>query len=74
MEEKPFEFRTKEEIEKEEQKLLVEKYEKSIFTRLFKYASEKIGLFIVGIIMALANGVIFPVFSIFLSRMFVSLL
>lgn len=51
-----------------------EKYSKGMNRRLFRYSSRKVPLFILGIVMALANGVIFPIFSIFLSRMFVSLL
>ena len=50
------------------------KYESGVFKRLFKYSSRKLPLFALGIVMALANGVIFPIFSIFLARMFVLLL
>ena len=45
-----------------------------IFSRLFAYSVDKLGLFIAGILMALANGVIFPIFSIFLARMLSALL
>ena len=48
---------------------MVEKYEDSIFGRLFSYASEDKCLFFVGILLAIANGGVFPAFSIFLSKM-----
>lgn len=53
---------------------MVEKYDKALFSRVFAYSKDKIPLFVVGIIAALANGVIFPIFSIFLSKMLASLL
>jgi ATP-binding cassette subfamily B (MDR/TAP) protein 1 len=52
----------------------VDKYDKAIFRRIFAYSKDKIHIFILGIIFALANGVIFPIFSIFLSKMLASLL
>lgn len=48
---------------------MLEKYEKSIFGRVFSYSSGKACQFILGIIVAILNGLIFPVFSIFLSKM-----
>ena len=46
----------------------MKKYEDSIFGRLFAYSSDKCCLFIVGIFFALANGTIFPIFSLFFAR------
>lgn len=65
---------TKEEMDALENKKLVEKYKDAIFSRIFAYSKTKKGPFIAGIMMALANGVIFPIFSIFLSKMLVVLL
>lgn len=53
---------------------MVDKYDKAIFSRIFAYSKDKIHIFILGIVCALANGVIFPIFSIFLSKMLASLL
>ena len=53
---------------------MVEKYESQIFGRIFSYANDKVGLFVVGIILALANGVIFPLFSIYLAEMLIALI
>jgi hypothetical protein len=53
---------------------LVDKYDKAIFSRIFAYSKDKLPNFIVGIIAALASGVVFPIFSIFLSKMLASLL
>ena len=52
-----------------EQEEILKKYEDDIFKRIFSYSSDRCGLFIVGIIFALANGTIFPIFSLFLARM-----
>lgn len=54
---------------KKEEEALVEKYEDSIFTRLFGYASDDKCLFLLGVFFAIANGGVFPAFSIFLSKM-----
>ena len=53
---------------------MVKKYDKSIFGRLFAYSKDKLPAFAIGTIAALANGVVFPIFSIFLSKMLASLL
>ena len=47
----------------------MKKYEDSIFSRLFAYVSDQKLLFVIGILCAVANGLIFPFFSIFLSKM-----
>lgn len=47
----------------------MEKYEKVIFGRLFTYASDKKLLFFIGFFVSVGNGLIFPAFSIFLSKM-----
>lgn len=65
---------TKEEKEKKHQKELVEKYDKAIFSRIFAYSKDKLPIFMVGVVAALINGVIFPIFSIFLSKMLAALL
>jgi hypothetical protein len=52
----------------------MDKYNKVIFRRIFSYSKDKRIIFILGIIAALALGVIYPVFSIFLSKIFSSLL
>ena len=52
----------------------MDKYEGQIFGRIFSYASDKVLLFAAGILLALANGVIFPIFSIYLAKMLVALL
>lgn len=67
-------FKTKEEVEKERIFKLSKKYDKQIFKRIFAYSVSKIKYFIVGIIMALINGCIFPVFSIFLAHLLEALL
>ena len=48
---------------------MLEKYEESIFGRVFSYGKDKCVFLVVGIIFALANGTIFPIFSLFLARM-----
>jgi ATP-binding cassette subfamily B (MDR/TAP) protein 1 len=48
---------------------LLKKYEESIFSRLFAYSSHRKGLFAIGICVCICNGVVFPVFSIFLAKM-----
>ena len=60
---------TKEEKEQKEQEEILKKYEDSIFGRLFAYSEDKMGLFIIGIIFALANGTIFPLFSLFFAKL-----
>lgn len=45
-----------------------------IFSRLFSYSRDKLPLFIIGIASALGSGVIYPIFSIFLGKMFSALL
>lgn len=65
---------TKEEKEKKYQEELTKKYDKGLFSRVFAYSKGKIPLFIIGIIAALMNGTIFPLLSIFLSKMLASLL
>lgn len=47
----------------------MKKYEDSIFSRLFSYASDSKILFVFGILVAITNGLIFPAFSVFLSKM-----
>jgi hypothetical protein len=53
---------------------LVKKYDESIFSRLFSYSSHRKGLFAVGVVACICNGLVFPVFSIFLARMLAILL
>jgi len=48
---------------------LLKKYEDSITTRLFSYATGSKLLFFIGILVAIINGLIFPAFSVFLSKM-----
>lgn len=47
----------------------MKKYDQGTFGRLFAYASDKKILFIIGFIVSIANGLIFPIFSIFISKM-----
>jgi ATP-binding cassette, subfamily B (MDR/TAP), member 1 len=60
---------TEEEKKKKEEEELLKKYEDGIFGRLFSYASDKKCLFLLGFFVSVINGCIFPVFSIFLSKM-----
>ncbi len=53
---------------------MVKKYDDSIFSRLFSYSADRKGLFAVGIVACVCNGLIFPVFSIFLAKMLAILL
>lgn len=48
---------------------MIEKYDDAIFGRLFAYAEGNMCLFFVGILFSIANGGVFPAFTIFLSRM-----
>ncbi len=48
---------------------MLKKYEDSIFSRLFSYAKDSKLLFAIGILVAIVNGLIFPAFTIFLSKM-----
>ena len=52
----------------------MKKYDESIFSRLFSYSSDRKGLFAIGIVACICNGLIFPVFSIFLAKMLAILL
>ena len=54
---------------KKEQEELVEKYEGEIFGRLFAYCDHRKCLFFLGVVVAVLNGLIFPIFSIFLAKM-----
>ena len=45
------------------------RYEKDVFKRIFSYSDGAIWAFILAIIMAMINGAIFPVFTIYLSKM-----
>lgn len=47
----------------------MKQYGSSIFKRMFGYTRPDFDLVIVGLIAAIGNGVIFPIFSIFLSKM-----
>lgn len=47
----------------------MKKYDDSIFGRLFSYCSHQKLLFAIGILVAMMNGIIFPIFSIFLAKM-----
>jgi ATP-binding cassette subfamily B (MDR/TAP) protein 1 len=58
-----------EEQEKKRKAELVKKYEDSVFSRLFTYSTHRKGLMAIGIAISIINGVIFPVFSIFLAKM-----
>ena len=64
---------TKEEKEKKEQEEITKIYQDTIFSRLFKYVTDKIPLFILGILLNMGSGTIFPIFSIFLSNMLTTL-
>jgi len=44
-----------------------------IFGRIFKYNKDQIGYFIAAIIVSIAVGVLYPLFSIFISKMIVAL-
>ena len=52
----------------------MKKYADSLWSRLFAYCSDKRGLFALGFLVCIANGMIFPIFSIFLSKMLAVLL
>ena len=59
---------------KEEQKILLEEYqEKGIIGRLLTYTVGKKLLLAFGLLVAIINGLIFPVFTIFLSKIFANL-
>jgi ATP-binding cassette subfamily B (MDR/TAP) protein 1 len=60
---------TKEEREKKEKEELVKKYEDTVFKRLFQYNKPDVCIMLIGMLAALINGCIFPVFSLFLARM-----
>ena len=62
-----------EKAKKKEEEELLEKYDGAIFGRLFAYASEHKCLFFLGILASIGNGLVFPIFSIFLSKMLASL-
>lgn len=47
----------------------MKKYGSSIFKRMFGYTRPDFKFLIVGFFAAIGNGVIFPVFSIFLAKM-----
>lgn len=53
---------------------LLNKYEESIFSRLFSYTSHRKGLFALGIFVCILNGLLYPIFSIFLAKMVAILL
>lgn len=69
--------KTKEEREKEREKERMEailaKHEKNVFKRVFGYNTDKKILFALGILIAVVNGLIYPCFAIFLSRIITSL-
>lgn len=50
------------------------KYNKSIFGRLFRYAKDKAFIFTLGVALALASGCVLPVFSIYLSKLLIALI
>lgn len=52
----------------------MEKYEKDVFKRIFSYGHGALWAFAVAVLMASINGVIFPIFSIFLSKMLTTLI
>ena len=60
----------KEEKEKqaEENKKLVSRYEKGIFRRIFSYLNTHCISFIIGVLITIINGLVYPIFSVFLSR------
>lgn len=62
------ELEEKKEKEKEEGKKLVAKYDKGVFGRIFGYLKNHKISFAIGVILTLLNGLVYPVFSIFLSR------
>jgi hypothetical protein len=47
----------------------LKKYEDKIFRRFFTYIADQKLMFVIGLLCAIANGLIFPFFSIFLSKM-----
>lgn len=49
--------------------MLLKKYDATTFGRLFSYGSHRKGLFAIGIVACMLNGVVFPIFSIFLGKM-----
>lgn len=54
---------------KQEEKKLQEKYGSALITRMFAYTRPDLIYLIIGVIAAMGNGVIFPIFSIYLSKM-----
>ena len=67
-------FEPVEEQEAAEQERILERYEDTLFSRLFPYASDRMCLFAVGMLFALANGTISPLFGLLLARMLNALL
>ena len=53
---------------------MLKKYEDSTFGRLFDYASDKKCVFFCGMLVSMANGTIFPIFSIFIAGMLSTLI
>ena len=53
---------------------MVQRYEDSIFGRLFDYVTDKKLLFAIGFLVSVGNGMIFPIFSIFISKMLAALI
>lgn len=47
----------------------MKKYEKDVFKRIFSYGKGSMWAFFIAVLMAGMNGAIFPIFSIFLSKM-----
>jgi len=54
-------------LEKEE---LLKKYEDGIYTRLFSYAEGSYRVLAIGALMAVLNGLVYPIFSIFFAKLF----
>lgn len=54
--------------EKQYQEELVKKYEGSIFGRVFSYSSHRKGLFAIGILVSICNGMVFPIFGVFVGK------
>lgn len=53
---------------------MLQKYEKDVFKRVFSYGKGSMWAFAIAVLMAAINGVIFPIFSIFLSKMLATLI
>jgi len=61
-------LKNEKEKKNEENKVLLARYEKGIFRRIFSYLNTHCISFIIGVLITILNGLVYPIFSVFLSR------